>query len=447
MGSPINFSGFNQIDFNMILNAVMQQERTPLTALETRKKDLEGQNTTFGTFLSKLTSLETAVKDLATTDSLAKVAVSSSDEGVGVSATTSTVEGSYDVVVEWLARAQVTASTSTYSSVDTALGTAGTLTLLRANQPPVDVVITASMTLRQIADAINAEDDAPVSASVVQAAPGSYQLVLTGKNTGTENAFTITNGLAGGTALTFGGNTQNARDARFTVNSLQVTSSSNTVEDVIPGATLTLKKADLTKTATVSVKRSSDDVEKTLDTFVKSYNDIITFLADQGTAAVAGKTSIARDPVLRTLRDSLRTALLGEHPSAGDYDRIATVGIEFEAGGKLKVDKKRLAEALEDSPADVQRLFAGADGNGGIFGALKSRLEDYTETGGMVATARKRLGEQVSNIGKRLDTLEAQLASRRTSLQQQYIAADMAMTQIKAQSSSLSALGGQYRLF
>ena len=36
MGSPITFSGFNNIDFGQILNAIMTAERAPLNALETQ---------------------------------------------------------------------------------------------------------------------------------------------------------------------------------------------------------------------------------------------------------------------------------------------------------------------------------------------------------------------------------------------------------------------------
>ena len=91
MGSPITFSGFNSIDFTQILNMVMQQERQPLTAMETRKTTLETQSTTFGTLLSKITALETAVKELGAEDSLASVTASSSDAGVGVTTTSGTV--------------------------------------------------------------------------------------------------------------------------------------------------------------------------------------------------------------------------------------------------------------------------------------------------------------------------------------------------------------------
>ena len=329
-----------------------------------------------------------------------------------------------------------------------------------ANQPPVDIVLTGSMTLKQIAAAINAKSDAPVTASVVQASPGSYQLVLTGRSTGTDHAFAMTSTVTGGEGLTFGdtdgdgvlaeageGNAQTARNASFTVNNLTITSATNTVTDVIPGVTLTLKREDAATAVSVTVKRDNTEVTKQVDKFVTAYNEIVSFLKDQNTAAGGGSASIGRDPILRSLNGALRTALLGDYPEAGAYSRLAAAGIETDTLGKLTLDKKRFEAALNASPADVQALFAGADGTGGFFGALTSQITKYTESGGIIAAARQRLGTQVSNLSKRLDTLESQLAVRRAALSQEYIAADLAMTQLKAQSSSLSAIGAQFRLF
>jgi len=62
MGSPITLSGFNSIDFNLILNTIMQQERQPVVALEAQKKSLDAQKSTFGSLASKLGALESAVE-------------------------------------------------------------------------------------------------------------------------------------------------------------------------------------------------------------------------------------------------------------------------------------------------------------------------------------------------------------------------------------------------
>ena len=98
-------------------------------------------------------------------------------------------------------------------------------------------------------------------------------------------------------------------------------------------------------------------------------------------------------------------------------------------------------------PTAIRKLFVGATGTGGVFGALKAQVEDYTKAGGLVQDAKDRLKDQIVKIDAKLDTMEMQLELRRQTLQREFIAADQLMSQLNGQGSSLQALGGQYRLF
>lgn len=460
MSSPISFSGFNNIDFNSILESVMAQERQPFNRLQAQKTTLETQSTHFGTLAGKLGALNTAVDALRDTDSLALVTATSSDTGVGVSATSGTVAGSYAVVVSELARPQVLTSTSTYTALTDVAATAGGITFTPAVGAAVTVTLSGSTTIQGLANAINAETTAPVTAAVVQTSPGVYKLVLTSKETGTDNAFTVTKTLSGGGGVTFtdtdtdgtygdtaADNTQTALNASLTVNGLTVSSLSNTIEDVVPGVTLTLKTKDPATTVTIGVTRDLAGAKTAVNKFITAYNDLVTFSKDQALAAVAGKASIARDPVLQGLRSAVGDALRDDYATGGTLDALGKVGIGFDTNGKLTLDGDAFETALTDSVTDVQGLFSGTDGTGGAFGTLDSLITEYTQAGGLLASAKDRISLQVSAISNRLNSLEAQLAVRRQSLQQQYTAADLAMTRLKSQSSSLSSLGGQYRLF
>ena len=122
MGSPITFSGFNSIDFNVVLNAIMQQESRPLLALEAREKAIQATDTALTTLASKLDAIRTAAAALTNTSAAVVYSAASSNPGVAnVTAGTTSVPGSYDVVVTQLARAQVTASASTAPDSDTTI--------------------------------------------------------------------------------------------------------------------------------------------------------------------------------------------------------------------------------------------------------------------------------------------------------------------------------------
>ena len=452
MANTVTFSGFNSIDFNYILNAVMAQERQPLDALETRKTTLQTQNSAFGTLAGKLTALGSAADKLKELRSLSTLGATSSDSGVGVTATGGTISGTYDVVVSELARAQVTASQSTFAATTSVVGTGGTITLRPASGDPVTISLTGSTTLEELAELINDEEDSPASASIVQVSPGTYKLVLTAKETGVSNGFTVSSAVTGGTLSfidtdndgvsgdTAADNSQTALNAAFTINGLSVTSATNTVEDVVPGATLKLVKKAPSTTVTVAVSRDLDKAADVVKSFITAYNGLVSFMKDQETAAAAGKTSIARDPLLRSLKDNIRDATLGTY-AGSTFTALPQVGIGFDRDGKMTLDREAFDNAMDNSVGDVQRLFSGLTGSGGAFGRLSDLIEQYTKAGGLVAGLRDRLDDQVTGLTTRISDMEVQLEVRRTALQQEYIAADLAMTRLKSQSSSLQSIG------
>ena len=220
MSSPITFSGFNNIDFNQILNALMQQASAPLTALQDRQKALRSQATGFDTLKTSVASLRSAADELGSMSSLSTVAGTSSDSAVSVSTRNDAQPGHYDVVVTQLARAQVTASTSSAPDADTTIvASGGSLTI-----GGVEVAVTGDVTLQGLSDLINGTENIGVRAAVIHTGPTSYRLVLTSLETGAASAFTVTNGLTGGSDVTFGANAVDASDASILINNIAATS-------------------------------------------------------------------------------------------------------------------------------------------------------------------------------------------------------------------------------
>src|SRR5262245_22798131 len=198
--SPITLSGFNNIDFSIVINALMQQESIPLLQLQAQQSKLQAQDGLYKTLNTKLATLSSATTALSDPTSVIPNAATSSDSSL-VSATggSSAQPGRYEVVVSALARAQVTASTSTTPDANTTIVATGGHITIGGKQ----VDINSGVTLQGLADAINSTSGITVTASVIQSAPNAYQLVLTSSTTGAASAFTISNALAGGTGVTF----------------------------------------------------------------------------------------------------------------------------------------------------------------------------------------------------------------------------------------------------
>lgn len=440
MGSPITLSGFNSIDFSLILNSIMTQESQPLTALQTRQSALQARATSFDQLTSRVSALRQAAAKL-TGDSFAGFAATSNDpESVSVSAGASAQAGRYDVVVSATARAQVTASSTTAPDADTTVvATGGTITI-----GDVTVTLAGSATLQQLADAINQSSEPPARATVVQTGPGSYRLVLTARDTGAANAFTVTNNLTGGSGITFGANAVEAADASFTVNNIPVTSASNTIDGAIPGVTLTLFRQDPAKTIAVDVTTDNGALKERVQTFITAYNDLVKFATDQSAAAGRGEqSSIGRDPLLRQLRNQLRAALSQEYATGGALTALSQAGIELTREGTLTLNATRLDEAIAAGTADLAALFTG-DGTGtGVFAGLDDLLGGYTQSDGLLPGARKQITEQAARFNDQIAAMQERLALRRAALQREFIAADQAMAMLKSQSSSLAQFGAQ----
>jgi flagellar hook-associated protein 2 len=451
VSTGITFSGFNDIDFNVVLNAIMQQERQPLAALETRQTSLKTRVTNFGTLTTRLSSMQSAATALSSSTSTSNYKATSNDStAVGISAGSAAVPGRYDIKVNELARAQVTASASTAPDANTtAVATGGTLTIGTET-----VTVSASTTLRQLSDAINANADMPVRASVVQSGTSAFKLVLTAKSTGEANGFTVTNALTGGSGVSFtdtdldgvsgdtaADNAVAATDASVLINNIAITSASNTLEDAVPGSTVTLYKKDPAATIVLDVTTDPSALKTKLQTFVTTYNDLVKFMNDQGLAAVRNNdSSISRDPGVRQLRNTLRSALTSAYPNSGGLQYLSQLGVEMTRTGTIELKESVFNDAIKNGTDDAAKLMAGTTLAPGALVAVGNLIKEYTKGAGVIQSAQTLINAQISRISDQLGRMEDRLFVRRQALQQEFTAADAAMSRLKSQSGSLGSV-------
>ncbi len=455
MDSPISFGGFGHVDFRAPLNPVIRQGQQ----LDQSKSFLTAKSAKYATLATKIADLEAAVKNLATSEAFGgRSATSTNTSALLVSPGASASVGTYDIVIDQIARAQVTASNSTHSDKDTTpVATGGTLTI-----GGTVVTVSGSVTLQELSDAINAAPGIGVKATIVTPAAGSYQLVLTGTDTGAGKAFEITNSLTGGTApVTFidsdsdgtsgdsaGDNAVQATDAQVAVNNVSFISSTNTLTSAIPGATLTLLARDTGAPTTVTISQNAGSTKALVDDFVTAFAALATFADEQHAAAGAGEQgTLGRDPLVRSLIADIRSVLTSSYAVGGAYEYLTEVGIGFDGSGKLTFTEATFDTAATSAPADIQKLFVSGAGHDGAFTALQDRLERYTQTGGLLPEAQRRHDAQLERVSDRITTLEDRLAIQRTILQRELAASELATSALNQSTQSLSTLTGQFRLF
>ena len=116
--SPITLTGFNGIDFNSIIDAIIQADSQPLTDLQTQQQNTQNKDNAFVSMAGLIGNMESTVGSLADSTAFSNVAATSSDSTtVATTVGTGGIVGSYAINVAQLAQSQTTASTNGFTNL------------------------------------------------------------------------------------------------------------------------------------------------------------------------------------------------------------------------------------------------------------------------------------------------------------------------------------------
>jgi len=342
-----------------------------------------------------------------------------------------------EIVINQLARAQTVYSD--YVADPAAAIGQGSMTLSVGGQDFAIAVDASHDSLNGLASAINASASG-VSATVISDTNGS-RLVLRGQ-TGSAKAFTLTTtdaalqGFAYGSGgvMTLG---QSAQDAKFTVDSVAYVRDSNTVQDVISGVTLTLKKTAPGAPISIGTTRPTEALRQTIQDFVSVYN---TLKKDMD----AARTATGSDSALRALDRQLSSLLSTPLSSDPTISRLSDIGIATSRDGTISLDAAKLDAALKNNPDAVEAMFSptrdathSVASDPGIAIALQKLSDGATGTDGLLSSLGKRLDSESAGIVKDQARMEEREAAYRNRLEQQFGTLDSRISALKATQSYL----------
>jgi flagellar hook-associated protein 2 len=454
-GSPISTG---PIDVNTLVTELMTVESKPLRQLQSQQSGVQAKVSAYGQVQSALSSLDTALAALKTNSAFLAAQATVTGSGVGATVSGTPASGSYSVTVSGIAQAQAAAS-APLASTSTVVGT-GTLTIqlgtynstantftAQSGSSPVNITINSSNdTLGGIAAAINSAS-AGVTASVVTDNAGS-RLVVSSSSTGTINGFKLTVADSDGASTDMSGlsqiafdptagagagknltQTQTAADARYSINGLSLTSSTNSITSAISGLTLNLTQAPpsgSTLQAQITVSSDAAAVTNSVNTFVQAYNSLVNLESSLTgyNASTNTSSTLTGQATMFQLSSQLRS-ILGSQVSGGSgaLSWLADVGIDFQRNGTLSLNTTKFASALAANPTSVAQLFSKATGTGhqqGFAVQLASSVESMLAPNGLVGGTQTSLQSTISTMNTQLTRLQGQLAQTQQQLIKQY---------------------------
>jgi len=369
-----------------------------------------------------------------------------SDESiVGITAKDSSDIQDFTLDIEQLATKEIEQSGSFSSKTDKIADGSGVMEL-NVGDLSFDINYDATTTLEGLKELINKTAGDSVNATIVQVNDNDYRLLFNAvdsgvgseisiKDTGTKNdnkndnkIDDILDNIFGGKddnhhkgnlkrALTSGmSNVQTAQDAKFTFNGLDITRSSNSVDDLLSGVTLTLKD---TGRVDASVQQNRENIESKITNFIDKYNTAMYQLSEDTKSSQDAdeRGAFSSDSTIKNMRTSLTNII---STVGGGGTGLSDYGINVDEDGRLSVDSEVLDKQLDKNAGDVQAFFTGgtmtgADGEDkkveGIFTELETEFAKYSKYNTILDQYKESIDTRMTSLSEQREKAIARLDS------------------------------------
>jgi len=284
----------------------------------------------------------------------------------------------------------------------------------------------------------------------------------------------------------------NARDAIISMEGIDITRSSNIIDDLIPGVTLNLRGVS-DKPVELKITPNVEAVKETIINFVGNYNRLmaeINVLTARSVYSGSGYNTSADDTIineltyltsderaemktrlgafngdvtLNNLKNHLIRTVTAPYPTSLERDLtlLAQIGVSSNASrtsgynpsqlrGYLEIDEKKLDAALETKIPAIKELFA-SDTSGdliadtGVAYNVDTIIKPFVETGGIISLKTSTIDSRISQDEKRIVNLDRQLAAKEQDLKIQYAKMESAYSRMEKMSNSLDSFSQQNR--
>lgn len=420
----------------------MANQTAELNLMQGQQQQLTTESTALSAINADLQNLQTAFNNLTDPAGvLTNLSLTSSNSGiVSGNAAVGSAQGTHTVVVNSLA------TTSSYYSDPVATSStpiaAGTLQIQVGTNAAVPITIdNTNNTLDGLAQTINSANIG-VTASVINDASGA-RLAIVSNTSGAPGDLTVT---PSSSEINFTKAVTGA-NASLTVDGIPISSSTNTITSAIPGVTLNLNSQSPGTPVTIGVAPDGTDAASAVNSFVTSYNQLVTDLNTQFAVDPSTNTAgpLASDSTLSLVQSQILSGAAFSSTGNGNINSLSDLGITLNNDGTLSANSGTLASAVQNNPANVQAFFGSA--TAGSFGSnLNQVLNNLaTPATGAVAVDMTGLRQQQTDLTQQISDFQNQMNVQEQQLTTQFNQVDVTLQELplllSQTQSQLASLG------
>ncbi len=275
-----------------------------------------------------------------------------------------------------------------------------------------------------------------------------YRLSLVSNNTGKQGKFILDTSQSD---LSFD-QISKAQDALLAVGytsssnkTMLISSSTNTFNNVLKGATLTIQSASSTP-VTVTVNSDTTNLATEIKAFVNTYNTFRTTLnTDTAYNTSTNQAAVLTSDYNVTRVDTELSKLISNYyPSGNTITSMAQIGISVNDDGTLSLNESTLDSVLSTNLADVKSLFTTADtGVSAQFSNMLVNLGvdvDPTDPKSLLGLHNQALQTTIDKNQDKIDQWTTRLDAERTRLTNQFANLELTLAKIQSNYQALNSI-------
>lgn len=427
--NPVTFNGQSTFSssFQQVLQRAVSIASLPMQELQGEVETLQSQQSDLNSLQSTFSSLQSALQSISSAMT-GDVSASSSDNSVATAAAQSTtLPGTYSLVVNNVGSQTTTISSAGSSAVTdpTSQNISSSLNYtLTVNGTP-QTITASSDSLDALATAID-NANAGVTATIVNLGSNSspdYRLALTSTTLGT-NSIQLNDGT--NDLLT---TVQPGAAASYSVNGNSTLLSSDSDQVTLaPGLTATLLSASPSETVTITVAASESNLSSALSNFATAYNSAASAMTNetgQNGGALAGQSLVYE------LKDALNQ-MAQFTSSTGSISDLSDLGLSLDSTGNLSFT----ASQFNGQSSTAVQQFLGGLTTGGFLQTANNVLTSVADpTSGMLVNEYTNIGTEVTNDNSEISDDQTRINTIQSNLQEQLSQADAAIATLQEQNT------------
>lgn len=450
----ISFGSINTGLPKDIVKQIMQAERIPVKKMEERKSKIEDKKKLVAELNQLLTDLKGKILANGNARSLKELKVDTNTNIVDVTVDKNIANPSnYQFEVVQLAQ-KSSAMSSGFPDKESSYTGVGYISYELPDGTEKEIYVdTDNATLDGIAKLINKESENGMHATVINDGSGSdepWRIVISLDELGDGNkaSFPYFYFIDGEYDL-YLEQERPAQDAKIKLDGFEIEVPGNKIKDIIPGATIDLKKAVPGEEFSININDDKEAVSGKIGDFVESVNAVLAFIREQNNLDENTDTTrtLGGDILLQTIEGRIRGIVFKDVETSSGYKRVGDIGLAFQRDGSLKFEPQKFDNVLAENYSMVSEILTGffrPDGtkSEGFIDNLSNFVNSAIRfPNGILTNRTKGLDSKIEQIDRRIDQRTRMLEQKEKNLKDKFARLEGQISRIQSQGAGLAALG------